>query len=124
MSEVAQVISPAEIHTTESERRLRVRYASNLPALCQKTDAEVHDIWLRGKISNISVSGVRLLLNRPFMANSLIVIEPYQTTNAPPRVFEARVVYTGKHEGGGWIIGCEFTEQLTQAEMQALLDSD
>jgi hypothetical protein len=98
-----------------------VRYASDLPALCQKTDAEVHDIWLRGKIQDISVSGIRLLLNRPFMANSLIVIEPFHNKDIPRRTFEARVVYVGKHERAGWIMGCEFTGQLTQDEMKSLL---
>jgi hypothetical protein len=123
MPEVAQAVCTEDLHRRDDERRLRVRYASDLPALCQRTDAEVHDIWLRGKISDVSVSGVRLVLNRPFMANSLIVIEPFQTKNVPPRVFEARVVYAGKHETGGWIMGCEFTEQLTQEEMQSLLEN-
>jgi hypothetical protein len=124
MSDVIETLCPEELEVKASERRLRVRYASDLPALCQRTDAEVHDIWLRGKIQNISVSGIRLLLNRPFMANSLIVIEPFQAKDTPPRVFEARVVYVGKHERAGWIMGCEFINRLTQEEMKSLLQTE
>src|SRR5262245_20380432 len=120
MSQMAHAICDEEPEVQSTDRRLRVRYASHLPSLCQRAVSEVHVIWLRGKIQNVSVSGVRLLLHRPFMANSLIIIEPYQT-ELPHRVFEARVVYVGKHTEGGWIMGCEFTEQLTQEEMKSLL---
>jgi PilZ domain len=123
MSDIAQAVSRVDLLEKNQERRLRIRYISDLPALCQKTDAELHDIWLRGKIQDISISGVRLLAKRPFMTDSLVVVEPYQTENIPPRVFEARVIYVNKHETGGWIMGCEFTQQLTNEELKTLLPS-
>ena len=123
MSDVAQALCHEEQQTDTAERRLCVRYASDLPALCQKTDAEVHDIWLRGKIRDLSVSGLRLLLNRPFMTNALIIIEPSQIKNVPPRVIKARVIYTKRHDRG-WVMGCEFTQELTQDELRSLMEGE
>jgi hypothetical protein len=124
MPNLAETSCPEDLEVKASERRLRVRYASDLPALCHRTDAEVHDVWLRGKIQNISVSGIRVLVNRPFMANSRVVIEPFQNKGIPSRTLEARVVYVDKHERAGWIMGCEFTGPLTQGEMKSLLQSE
>lgn len=121
MPESAQPMSREAIEKLASERRLRVRYASDLPALCQKTDAEIHDIWLRGKIRDVSVSGARLLLNRPFATNSLIVVEPFQNKDLPARNFEARVIYASRLPQSGWVMGCEFTDPLSESELRALV---
>jgi hypothetical protein len=104
------------------ERRVRVRYSSNLMTLCQKDAAQVDDFWWTARVRDISSSGVSLLSNRPFELETLLVIEPVLpprelTRSLPP----ARVVRQCEHGEGGWILGCQFTSNLSEEELRALL---
>jgi len=104
------------------ERRVRVRYSANLVTLCQKTDACVGDFWWLAQVQNISALGIALVLSHRFEPESILVIEP---TVVPPRVarsLEVRVVRAEPHAEEGWCIGCEFTQDLSDEDLKAMLE--
>ncbi len=104
-----------------SDRRVSVRYSSNLTTLCQKTSADTNDFWLLAKIQNLSATGLRLLLGSPFKHGSMIDIEPVKLDSGFTRLLRARVVYCRQEATGGWTVGCEFPNPLSADELQSLL---
>jgi PilZ domain len=103
------------------ERRARVRHATNQTTLCQKSSAQTDDIWLLGKILDLSTSGVRLLINHPFDLGAIISVEPTKVTREYTHVPQARVVYCRRQPSGGWVLGCNFLTVLSIGELEALL---
>lgn len=101
------------------ERRARIRFATSLPTLCQTNTAQMHDFWLLGKIQDLSTSGIRLHLNRPFDIGSIIVIEPTKSQSIA-NVPQARVVYSFRDKRG-WVLGCEFLTPLSPDDIKSLL---
>jgi hypothetical protein len=112
--------SPASPCLT-SERRVGVRYSTNLTTLCQKTSAETNDFWLLAKIQDLSTTGLRLLLGSPFKNGAMVDVEPIKPDSGFTRVLQARVVYCRQEPTGGWTIGCEFPKPLSADELQSLL---
>jgi hypothetical protein len=104
-----------------TERRVSVRYSTNLTTLCQKTSAETNDFWLLAKIQDLSVTGVRLLLGSPFKHGAMVDVEPIKPDSGFTRLLRARVVYCRQEPTGGWTVGCEFPNPLTTDELQSLL---
>src|SRR5579864_2275466 len=76
-----------------SERRVSVRYSTNLTTLLQKTTAETNDFWLLAKIKDLSTTGLRLLLGSPFKNGAMVDVEPVKPDSGFSRVLQARVVY-------------------------------
>ena len=104
-----------------SERRVSVRYSTNLTTLCQKTAANTNDFWLLAKVQDLSTTGVRLLLGSPFKNGAMIEVEPIKPDSGFTRVLHARVVYSRQEPTGGWTVGCEFASPLTADDLQSLL---
>jgi hypothetical protein len=102
------------------DRRASVRYSTDLPSLCQKNSAQTSDFWLLARIRDISITGVSLLLNCSFKQGALVEIEPIKASASLGGLLRARVVYSKEETKGGWVIGCEFLNQLTPAELESL----
>jgi hypothetical protein len=113
--------SLSEMTTQLADRRVRVRFSSDLTTLCQTPSAGVGDRWLLGKTHDISTTGVCLLLARPFQPGTTIVVEPTRSNVDLGRALQARVVYARKQASGGWLIGCEFKVPLPSDELHRLL---
>src|SRR6516164_8638580 len=106
------------VPVSPDDRRARVRYATSLATLCQTNTAQMSDFWLLGKIQDISTTGIRLHLNRPFEPGSVIVVEPTKAqgvANMP----QARVVYSIRDKRG-LVLGCEFLQPLSVDDIKAL----
>ncbi|HLJ93548.1 MAG TPA: PilZ domain-containing protein [Gemmataceae bacterium] len=99
-------------------RRVAVRHSCTLKSLCQTKSARPEDFWWWGKIQDISTGGIALVIRRPFELGTLLVIEPLagQESFQPLQV---RVVRTSKRDGGGWLLGCEFTS-LSDGQSEAI----
>jgi hypothetical protein len=105
----------------EDERRVRVRHASSQVTLYQTTGAKTDDFWWSARLRDISTSGLSLLANRSFVSGTILVIEPTKTADAMTRGLEARVVHVRQLPSGGYVLGCEFVNTLTEQEMNSLL---
>jgi len=121
MSEIDPVDSPQNPASLTTERRASVRYSTKLTTLCQKTAADTHDFWLLAKVQDLSASGVRLLVGSPFRAGALVDIEPIRPSSGFMRPLQARVVYSSQDANGGWAVGCEFPNPLSEEDLQTLL---
>ena len=118
----AQKVDPSDdLPVLEDERRARVRYPSQQRTLCQADSAQTHDLWLMGRIRELSESGLSLHMARRFDAGDVISIEPIQGMADSARVIQARVIHVRQDSKGGWVLGCQFTEPLSADELKALL---
>ncbi len=84
-----------------SERRVSVRYSTNLTTLCQRATADTNDFWLLAKVQDLSSTGVRLLLGSPFKNGAMVDVEPIRPDSGFTRVLHARVVYCRQEPTGG-----------------------
>jgi hypothetical protein len=67
------------------------------------------------------VAGVRLVLGHHFDPGTLLSVEFLNAAQSLTRELPARVVYANAEGAGSWAIGCEFVNQLSDAELFALL---
>jgi hypothetical protein len=76
--------------------------------------------WQRAWVLNLSLDGAGLLLSRPLTAgqeiNIILVSGQNQSFEMP-----ARICHVTQQPDGDWIVGCEFTKQLTDEELDAVL---
>jgi hypothetical protein len=107
---------------TTIERRAWVRYASSLKTLCQSNAARIEDFWQLARIQNISVSGVSLVLNRPFEVESSIIVDPIHIRSLAMPSITARVVHATAQPDGSWVVGCAFATPLSLEQLESLLD--
>lgn len=72
-------------------------------------------------ILNLSATGAGIQAAQPLEAETLIVINLRSV--AQDRVFDlpARVVHCTQQVNGEWLIGCEFADQLSPDDLDALL---
>jgi hypothetical protein len=76
---------------------------------------------LIGWLTDLSVSGVGLLLARPIDLGTTVHLELESPARTGSLRLEARVVRLTPQRDGDWIAGCEFARQLSEDELDALL---
>jgi hypothetical protein len=106
------------------ERRASVRYLISGENRCQPVAAslpEQPEIGWFGRLLDISVGGVGLLLSRSFEAGTLLMLELSDPAHGEPRAFPVRVVHAREEGPTTWRIGCEFIFPLHEEELQALV---
>ena len=103
-----------------AERRAYVRFPCGQAAFCCADNPRDYIFWT-ARARDISVSGIRLVVGHRFEPGTLLAVELLTTNQGIARQFPARVLHTTPHTGGGWAIGCEFADPLSEAELAALL---
>lgn len=113
--------SPAEdlSAVAADERRAHVRYPCELDSSCVPIAGSRGMEWT-GKIRDISQGGIGVVLNRRFELGTLLTIEVQEPDGRTSGTLLARVVHVTPHSTGGWVIGCCFTNELGEDEVQAL----
>jgi hypothetical protein len=104
----------------EAERRLWVRYTSVLEASCSRAGIP-NDLHWPGRVVNLSVSGIGLLVRRRFLGGTLLEVE-LKTRSA--QVLQVEVIHATAikdEDGSFWLLGCAFARELTDAEWGSLL---
>ena len=104
------------------ERRVRVRHNADLKALCQTEPASIDDFWLWGEALDISTDGICLVLSCRFPSGTQIAIEPVGKADVIGKSIHAKIVHSKKGSDGKWILGCEFAQPLSAAELQGLVN--
>jgi len=100
-------------------KRATVRYKCGLatPGRVQLEGQEWQRVWLL----NLSLGGAGLLVSRPLEPGLEVVV--HLTASAQNLTYEvaARICHATQRPDGEWVVGCEFANQLTADQLEALL---
>ena len=106
------------------ERRAWVRTPNDHEVSCQPMAAsskeELDTAWL-GRVRDISVGGIALLLNHRFEPGTALIVE----LSERPKVLRhllVHVIHATPEPNGRWILGCAFDCALSQQELQTFLE--
>jgi hypothetical protein len=105
----------------QEETRASLRHPCELPTTCQPPSAWGRkDPW-PATIRDISTGGLSLALSRRFERGAGLAIELPGEAGTASTVL-ARVTHVRPHPDGGWILGCSFISELSDQELQTILD--
>jgi PilZ domain len=96
------------------ERRAAIRFQSNQEAWCA-IDSEPRRAW--GRVKDISVRGIGLLLDREVKPGTHLVVEIQSKIQPLPTRVPSHVVRCQKHSSTTWVVGCEFEIPLSEDDL-------
>jgi hypothetical protein len=105
------------------EHRAWVRYPCEQRAYCQPVATDSGIYW-PGKVQDISLAGLSLLLERRFEPGTLLALTLQATAEHCSQTTLVRVLHDSlvtAYPGLRWLVACAFLRQLTERELQALL---
>jgi hypothetical protein len=105
---------------TADERRVRVRHPQKLNTYAQRGAGDLDQVWWMGNVRNISGSGIGLIIQNRFEEGTLLTLELENASRTGSHTLQAEVVRVFP-ERGGWFLGCTFSRELTDTEIQELL---
>ena len=121
----AQLLPVAEkppIERPFADCRIYERQSCSLPTTCQPASAlEMKEMRWAATISDISVGGLRIVLQRRFEKGAGLAIELPGTEQRESNVVFVKVVHVGAQANGTWALGCKFVSELSEDEMNSLL---
>jgi PilZ domain len=104
-----------------TDRRGAARYECRLETFSGPIAKDRGLSWL-GKIVNISLTGLCLECTRRFQSGTFILVELEAKKQHAPVRLPACVIHSRQlPSGGGWAIGCEFMQKLSDQDLKALL---
>ncbi len=101
------------------ERRVAVRYPSDLDGFCQPIGGEKEFRW-SARVQNISATGISLMISRRFERGTLLSLQVEATPENPSRMLLARVVQVKHYSKRKWLVGCRFVTKLAEEDARAL----
>jgi hypothetical protein len=104
----------------QSERRLSIRFPCHLNAACRQIGTGLGE-GQTAIAGNLSLSGVLLILSRPFLPGSVLTLEFNGSTKEPTRRLLCRVVHVAEQGPGRWQLGCAFNRPFEGRELQHIL---
>src|SRR5712692_5807777 len=103
------------------ERRAWVRYPSRSAGSLQLLESETELGWW-ALIQDVSQGGMALVLPRRVTPGTVLLIdEPPVRAEKQGRALPMRVVHAAPHAGGRWIVGCQFSEPISEQALAALI---
>ncbi|HEV3258912.1 MAG TPA: PilZ domain-containing protein [Gemmataceae bacterium] len=112
--------TPGHSSGVSLERRAFVRFASEAQAVCRHAGAMAGAGW-PGKVADISVGGLCLVLRHCFEPGTPLAIELPGARPGRARTLLVRVRHATAQADGTWLVGCAFAERLSEEELKALL---
>jgi hypothetical protein len=106
----------------QEDRRDADRFPCALETTCQPPSAWATDPW-PATIRDISNNGLSLTLKRRFERGSGLAIE-LPTEDGSTATVLARIIQVKPYALGGWLLGCAFISELSDEEVQSLLELD
>jgi hypothetical protein len=104
----------------QSERRLSIRFPCHLNAACRQIGTGLGE-GESAIAGNLSLSGVLLILSRPFLPGSVLTLQFNGTTKESTRRLLCRVVHVAEQGPGRWQLGCAFNRPFEERELQHIL---
>jgi PilZ domain len=118
----ASPISDEEVavanHAQISDRRTGARCSCNLTASCEPLKTGSADPF-PGTVQNISENGIGLLLDREVTAGTCLWVVMRGADDVLLGKMMIRVVHASSQPDGHWLHGCLFTNETSEAELQA-----
>jgi hypothetical protein len=105
----------------ERERRAWVRYPGRASDPFYLLECETELGWW-AKVEDVSHGGMAVVLPRRLIPGTALVMDLPTQEGKPSRVVTMNVVHTAAHSCG-WITGCQFTQALSDPELQSLREA-
>lgn len=116
-----QTESPGtSFRTLGVERRAWVRFSCDLEVACMRAAEDPEMLW-PARVMNISCGGIGLMLSRRYERDTLLQVELQIPKKGFSRPLLVQVLHVTGHATGGWLLGCAFTQPLSEEEIQQLL---
>lgn len=74
-----------------------------------------------GEITNISPSGIGIVVDRPIEPGTALRLDLHRTNASRRLTILGCVVYLGEPRGDGWLVGCNFINELTPQDIDVLM---
>jgi hypothetical protein len=103
-----------------SERRSAPRYSTDLRASCRPL-LDQKSRW-QGEVEDISLRGLRLVLDRRFEPGVLLNIEVHDNNGEAIHGWLVQVRWVRELVARKWAIGCAFNRDLSAEDLRLLLD--
>lgn len=103
-----------------ADARTWVRFCTELRAEYQVV-GDPENVTHPARVLNISASGVGLEVDAALEAGGLLNVDLLDRAGHPVRSILACVVHTTRRAGGALAVGCNFIRELTEDELEALL---
>ena len=109
---------PLEKAVAEEDRRIWVRYPCDAELTCQPAHGAEPTQRLAARARNISLGGISLVVCQPFQPGNMLTIEIPGSTPQSSTTVLACVIHVINHTEGEWILGCNFSAELTADELE------
>jgi hypothetical protein len=122
MTERDPVPSEETVSSPSIERRAFVRLASDLVGTCRPSGSS-RDVSWPGKVRDISLGGVGLLLQHRFRPGTTLDVDLRDADGHALRTVQVRVVHATpvlEEDRPCWILGCAFDQPLSEEEFETL----
>ncbi|HXG11215.1 MAG TPA: PilZ domain-containing protein [Gemmataceae bacterium] len=132
LSSITRLVGPCETagerQVVASDRRVWVRYPCNALVSCQPAADDTENLLAR--VINVSRGGIGLLVDRELEPGRFLGVElpapsPFPLSSSGGRGGEsgsrvlAYVLHVTPLSGGQWAAGCAFSDELSDADLQA-----
>jgi hypothetical protein len=102
--------------------RVHERRLCDLLTHCQPLPNRLADeLTWPGKVRDISVSGVGLIVGRRFERGTTLWIELPAAAEEEPRILRARVAHATRTPDGHWLLGCALVSEIDADDLEELL---
>jgi hypothetical protein len=112
---------PVMTEPADKERRAWVRHPSRPETPFSEVAEEDYVIPQKARILDLSAAGVGLLVTGQIAPGTIVDVVLCRTSDDSSRTFPARVVHCRAQEGGGWLLGCNFTTPLREEQLQEFI---
>jgi hypothetical protein len=103
------------------ERRAWLRAACNLSAGYLPAERTKVVPFCMAAVANLSCTGARLVARHRFEPGDLLAVTLLDQSQTYRCQRQARVAHSEQQPDGRWALGCEFSEELTEEEVERLL---
>jgi hypothetical protein len=103
---------------TAEERRVRIRYPCSAQATYQPVNGVAHPRHA-ARVRNISRSGINLIVRKPVEPGGMLSLDLPAPDGGSTYTVLACVVHAAVQGEGEWSLGCTFSQELTDAELEA-----
>jgi c-di-GMP-binding flagellar brake protein YcgR len=111
--------APAECTTArEDERRVWVRHPSSAAAVVKPVNNGVNSRY-SAQVRDVSRGGIKLVVDHPVEAGAMIGVDLPGATQEGASTVLACVVHATKLAENEWSLGCEFSDELADGELEA-----
>ncbi len=108
----------SSVAQAEEERRIWIRYPADLETTYQPAAPGTVE-RLSARVRNISLGGVSLAVDRAFAEGDMLSVELPGATEASRCNVLACVVHVTPGANGEWVVGCTFSRELSEEDLQA-----